>query len=59
MAQPRVTSKVPLIKFFYGITALDRVLLITGTVSAVIAGLILPSIALFMGNIAVVFSDSK
>ena len=50
---------VPFTKYFRGITNFDKVLLVGGTLSAIVAGLILPSISLVMGNIAKAFSGNS
>lgn len=54
-----MVTKTPLIRFFRGLTRPNKTLLILGSISAVLAGMILPSISLFMGNIAMVFSGSE
>ena len=46
-------------KYFTYLTPTDRLLLIAGTVAAVLAGAILPSISLVMGNVAVAFSGGS
>jgi hypothetical protein len=53
-----VTRQVALSKFFTYLSAKDKVLLGVGTLSAILAGAILPSISLVMGNVAAVFSGS-
>lgn len=50
---------VPFTKYFHGITNFEKVLLVGGTLSAIVAGLILPSISLVMGNIAKAFSGTS
>ena len=49
-------EQVSLTKFFSYITLYDKLLLTVGTVSAMIAGAILPSVSLIMGNVASAFS---
>ena len=48
-----------LVKFFTYITMYDKALLFVGTFSAIIAGAILPSISLIMGNVAGAFTGSS
>ena len=43
--------------FFRYLSPHDKVLLYTGTAAAVLAGMILPSIALIMGNVTAAFTD--
>ena len=49
-------EQVGLLKFFSYINWQDKVLLFVGTTAAILAGGILPSISLIMGNVAVAFS---
>jgi ATP-binding cassette subfamily B (MDR/TAP) protein 1 len=44
-------------KFFSYITFYDKLLLVIGTLSAILAGAILPSISLIMGNVADAFTS--
>ena len=44
-------------KFFTYITIYDKLLLFIGTLSAILAGAILPSISLIMGNVADAFTS--
>jgi ATP-binding cassette subfamily B (MDR/TAP) protein 1 len=55
-AQP---ERVSLFKFFKYLTAWDKVLLAIGSLSAVLAGAILPSISLIMGNVASAFTQPR
>lgn len=50
------TQGMSFFKFFRFISSTDRALLYIGTFSAVVAGMILPSISLIMGNVAVAFT---
>ena len=50
-------EKVSLFKFFKFLSTWDKVLLIIGTLSSILAGAILPSISLIMGNVASAFTD--
>ena len=45
-------------KFFSYIGTTDKVLLVVGTICSVLAGTILPSISLIMGNVAAAFSGN-
>mgnify|MGYP000022702068 CR=1 FL=1 len=45
-----------LIKFFSYITLYDKLLLFIGSISAIAAGAILPSVSLIMGNVANAFT---
>ena len=53
---PSNLPQVPLSKFFAYLTAQDKLLLFIGTFAALIAGAILPSVSLIMGNVATAFS---
>ena len=46
-----------MLKFFSYITFYDKLLLVIGTLSAILAGAILPSISLIMGNVADAFTS--
>jgi len=46
------------LKFFSFITTYDKLLLAVGTISSILAGAILPSVSLIMGNVAAAFSGS-
>ena len=46
-------------KFFGYLSITDKILLVVGTSSAIIAGAILPSVSLVMGNVAVAFSGGN
>jgi ATP-binding cassette subfamily B (MDR/TAP) protein 1 len=46
-------------KYFTYLTPTDKVLLGVGTTAAILAGAILPSISLVMGNVAVAFSGGS
>jgi ATP-binding cassette, subfamily B (MDR/TAP), member 1 len=50
---------IPFTKFFTYLTGFDKLLLVIGTICAIIAGAILPSISLVMGNVAVAFSNDS
>jgi len=54
-----VPETMPYLKFFTFINWSDKVLLIFGTFSAIIAGMILPSISVIMGNISVAFTNKS
>jgi ATP-binding cassette subfamily B (MDR/TAP) protein 1 len=41
------------------LTSFDKILLVVGTTAAIIAGAILPSISLVMGNVAAAFTDDN
>ena len=49
-------EQVSLIKFFSYITLYDKLLLFIGSISAIAAGAILPSVSLIMGNVANAFT---
>ena len=49
-------EKISLFKFFTYLSTMDKVLLAIGSISAVLAGSILPSISLIMGNVASAFT---
>jgi hypothetical protein len=51
-----ITRTLPITKLFKNLSRFDKVLLFGGTTSAILAGIILPSISIFMGNIAITFS---
>ena len=53
------TRQIPFTKYFTYLTTTDKVLLYAGTASAILAGAILPSISLVMGNVAVAFSGGS
>jgi hypothetical protein len=46
------------IRLFSGLSRKEKLILVSGTLSAIIAGVMLPCLSLFMGNIAVAFSGS-
>jgi len=46
-------------KFFSYLSFTDKILLVIGTTSAILAGGILPSVSLVMGNVAVAFSGGN
>ena len=52
--QPR---QVSILKFFTFITFYDKFLLFIGTLSSILAGAILPSVSLIMGNVANAFTS--
>ena len=52
-------KQIPFVKFFTYINATDACLLGFGTLAAVLAGAILPSISLVMGNVAAAFSGNS
>ena len=54
--QPR---QISFLKFFSFLSMTDKILLGVGTSAAIIAGAILPSISLVMGNVAVAFSGGN
>jgi hypothetical protein len=60
--QKQVSNKEPkqirLSKFFQYLDCNDKALLVFGTVASVLAGGILPSISLVMGNVAAAFSGN-
>ena len=51
--------QVSFLKFFSFLSLTDKILLAVGTFAAIIAGAILPSISLVMGNVAVAFSGGN
>ena len=51
-------EQISLLKFFTYITLYDKLLLFIGSLSALLAGAILPSISLIMGNVASAFSGN-
>lgn len=53
------TRQIPFTKYFTYLTTTDKVLLYAGTASAILAGAILPSISLVMGNVAVAFTGGS
>ena len=55
--KPQEVKSVAFTKYFQNLTRFDKVLLISGSLAAIIAGIILPSISLVMGNIAIAFSS--
>lgn len=54
--QSEAPQGVSLLKFFTYLTLQDKFLLVSGTITAILAGGILPSISLIMGNVASAFS---
>jgi ATP-binding cassette subfamily B (MDR/TAP) protein 1 len=50
-------KQLSLFKFFTYITFYDKLLLVFGTISAILAGAILPSVSLIMGNVADAFTS--
>ena len=54
--QPR---QISFLKFFSFLSLTDKILLVIGTSASIIAGAILPSISLVMGNVAVAFSGGN
>ena len=50
-------KQLSLSKFFTYITFYDKLLLVFGTISAILAGAILPSVSLIMGNVADAFTS--
>lgn len=54
--QEESSEGVSLFKFFSFLSPYDKVLLIAGTISSLLAGAILPSISLIMGNVASAFT---
>jgi ATP-binding cassette subfamily B (MDR/TAP) protein 1 len=50
------TRQIAFSKYFTYLTPMDRLLLVVGTLAAVLAGAILPSISLVMGNVAAAFT---
>lgn len=51
--------QIPFTKYFTYLTTNDKILLGAGTAAAILAGAILPSISLVMGNVAVAFSGGS
>jgi ATP-binding cassette subfamily B (MDR/TAP) protein 1 len=51
-------EQVPITKFFTYINGNDKTLLIIGTVTAILAGGLMPSISLIMGNVAAAFTET-
>jgi ATP-binding cassette, subfamily B (MDR/TAP), member 1 len=51
--------QISFFKFFSFLSFTDKALLVFGTLAAIIAGAILPSISLVMGNVAVAFSGGN
>lgn len=61
MPDPTQTDQVkqiPFVKFFSYLDAKDKMLLVFGTLASILAGGILPSISLVMGNVAAAFSGN-
>ena len=50
---------ISLFKFYHNITCSDKLLLVFGTIAAICAGAIAPSIALIMGSVASAFADKS
>ena len=51
-------QKISLFKFFKNLRCGDQFLLIVGTISAILAGGLMPSVSFVMGNVAGSFSGS-
>jgi hypothetical protein len=54
--QEEEAKQIPFVKFFSYLDYRDKFLLVFGTLAAILAGGILPSISLVMGNVAAAFS---
>ena len=52
-------KQIHFLKFFSYITCQDKLLLFFGTLASILAGAILPSISLVMGNVAAAFSGNE
>ena len=57
--EEQAARQIPFTKFFSYMTSQDKLLLYVGTFAAIMAGAILPSISLVMGNVAAIFSNSS
>ena len=52
-------DQIPISKFFTYLSGYDKLLLFIGSLAAIIAGGILPSVSLIMGNVASAFSEGS
>ena len=53
------TATISFFKFFKYLSPADKALLYIGTAAAILAGMILPSISLIMGNVTAAFTDGS